>query len=538
MPPSAPTNNDRMTQQVCRVESNLKSIRDLEDQIREHEMAIVKLKRARNSFLSVSKLPPEILGDIFRWNVVLKADFERLGEGSHNFLLVCHHWYEVASCTPELWSFWGDNLYDWARRHLRHPKVPLDLVFNGLRLIGGTLDDSLKNTLHDRAARDTIRRIHLTGEDSETLDSIISPLAGCEEIRTSSVESVVLRDMTEEISVDVSDFLAYYRFPKLQRLELENCTISSWDLIASKTSVLTALTLFISYPSPTITSPQILSLLRSNPSLREISLYGCSVPDDGGCKSGPRVTLAHLKELALAGHPQDVFALLHQLDYPTNMDNLVLNLMDSTVEDISETIGPFIRDYLRRRGKSQTGLGLYISSEESIELRVEDIGVAGFSAPEPLWLNTLVETIIHLDPMPPADVLEEALLDLIAYVPREEIVFFQACNSTISADVMSTQLPYLVGIRFEETPLDVAFPKSTLDHGEIFPHLQHLSLHHVVIRRGGWSPLTTFLDHLAASGKRLDTLEIHGFCDMHPGLEERVRRAVREFRVQQSYSRA
>ena len=494
-------------------------------------MAIVKLKRARNSFLNVSKLPPEVLGDIFRWNVTLNADFGRLEDKSHNFLLVCHHWFEVASCTPELWSFWGDNLRDWTKRHLRHPTVPLDLVFNGLRVRPGNLNDSLRNSLQDRAARDTIRRIHLTAKDSGILDSIISPLAGCGEIQSSSVESMILRDMTEDTSVDVSDFLAYYLFPKLQRLELENCTISSWDLLMSRTSVLTTLTLFIAYPSPTATSSQILSILRSNPSLQEISLYGGGVPDDSSGKPS-RVLLAHLRELALAGHPRDVFSLLHQLDYPGTMDSLVLNLMDSTFEDISETIGPFLRDHLRRRGRSQSGLGLYISSEDSIELRVEDVGETDLSAPQPLlWMATLVEIVIHLDPMPPVDILDEVLLDLIASVPREEVVYFQTCNSPISTEVMSAQLPYLKAIHFEKTPLDVAFPKSTLGRDEIFLYLQHIILSQVVARRGGWTPLTTFLDYLASSGNKLDTLEINGFCDMHRAVEKRVRRAVREFRV-------
>ena len=72
-------------------ETNVESIEALERQIKQHEMAIIKLKRSRNSLLSVSTLPSEILGNIFRWNVTLKHDFGGLEEGSHNFLLVCHH---------------------------------------------------------------------------------------------------------------------------------------------------------------------------------------------------------------------------------------------------------------------------------------------------------------------------------------------------------------------------------------------------------------------------------------------------------------
>ena len=85
---------------------NLDSIIALERQIEEHERAIIQLKRTQNSLLNVSTLlPPEILGKIFSWNVIQGGDFGRLSKDSHNFLLVCHHWLEVASRTPELWSF-------------------------------------------------------------------------------------------------------------------------------------------------------------------------------------------------------------------------------------------------------------------------------------------------------------------------------------------------------------------------------------------------------------------------------------------------
>ncbi|KAF9785010.1 hypothetical protein BJ322DRAFT_1210989 [Thelephora terrestris] len=529
----ASTNSDDLAQRDCSAEINIISIRALEAQIKEHEMAIVKLKRARNSFLNVSRLPPEILGNIFCWNVTREFDFDRLEEGSHDFLLVCHHWFEVASRTPELWSFWGDNLQDWQKRHLRHPMAPLDLVFNGssLRCVP-TLNDSLKNALQDRAARDTIRRIHLTANDSELLDSIISPLASCESdgIRSSGVQSIILSDDSDYTSVNISDFFARHRFPELRCLQLENCTISSWDFITSRTSVLTTLTLVICSPAPRITSPQILSVLRSNPSLQKITLCGYSVPNDGGDKSS-RVPLAHLEKLALSGNPGDVFTLLHNLRYPKNMESLGLDITHSTVEDIPTIIGPSLRDHLRRRGRSQNGLGLYLSSTDPIVFHVDDVGGNDFSILGPVSMHTLVATTIHLNPMPPKDLLEGAFLDLIAHVPREEVVYFQACRRPITTEAISAQLPYLKAVRFEQTPLDVAFPESILDRDNIFPRLRHVFLDGISVCRDDWSPLTTFLYRFASSGKELDTLEIGGNFEMHPGVEEMIRRAVREFRM-------
>ena len=145
-------------------EINLDSIQALEAQIQEHERTLIKLKRARNSLLNVSTLlPPEILGRIFRWNAIPDGDFGGPPKGSYNFLLVCHHWFQVASSTPGLWSFWGNSIEDWARRCARCSTAPLDLVLG--QYTSHDFDDTLRDALQDRAARDTIRQVHLKNGD-------------------------------------------------------------------------------------------------------------------------------------------------------------------------------------------------------------------------------------------------------------------------------------------------------------------------------------------------------------------------------------
>lgn len=45
-------------------------IRDLEKKIEEGTADIIQLKRARNSLLNIfTRVPPEILGSIFRWRI-------------------------------------------------------------------------------------------------------------------------------------------------------------------------------------------------------------------------------------------------------------------------------------------------------------------------------------------------------------------------------------------------------------------------------------------------------------------------------------
>ena len=45
-------------------------------------LEVTKLKRARNSLLNVVKIPPEVLGNIFCWNVALKEPFGGV-DGAH-----------------------------------------------------------------------------------------------------------------------------------------------------------------------------------------------------------------------------------------------------------------------------------------------------------------------------------------------------------------------------------------------------------------------------------------------------------------------
>ena len=515
-------------------EANIDSILVLNKQIGEHEMSAIRLKRTRNSLLNISRLPPEVLGDIFRRNVTFEDTFGGLETRSHNFLLVCHHWFEVASRTPELWSFWGNNLEDWKKRYLRYPTAPLDLVLDGGELEGVTLCDTLQNALQDRAARDSIRRIHLVSEDSRLLDSIISPIVvNREGIRSSRLESVVIYEIGDT-SIDISDFFTYHRFPKLQRLELGDCSISSWNLVASRTSALTTLTLGFSSPSPTPTASQLLSILSSNPSLREIILFTGGTPDDDGGGGGEftsRIPLHHLKKLQLTGDSQNIFWLLHQLDYPANMDNLVINLVDLTVKVVSQTVGPYVRDYLQRRGKSH-GWGVYLSSEGEIELRVGEVGGNNFSALESTQVDDFLEVTVQLDPIPPKRLLEEVILDFVAHVPQEEVVYLRLDRNPTATKEMSTKFPNISALRFERATLHVAFPNQPPDvDSEIFPSLQHLTLDEVAVRDSNWGPLTTFLAHRASSGNRIDTLEIFHRYHMRPEVEESIRGAVREFRM-------
>ncbi|KAF9643834.1 hypothetical protein BDM02DRAFT_3122884 [Thelephora ganbajun] len=518
-------------------EVNIKSIRALEEQIQEHEMAIIELKRTRNSLLNVSKLPPEVLGDIFHWNVALRDDFDELDKRSHNFLFVCHHWLEVALQTPEIWSFWGDTPKEWARWYPRSGTAPLDLVLGGHYRGDSYFDTTLCDVLRDRATRDTIRRVHLKAYDPELLNAIISSItATCEGIRSSSMESFILcswkHNRGDSSPVDVSNFFAHYRFPKLQQLELLGCIISSWNHLTSRTTALTTLDLNLKHPSSTPTTSQLLSILASNPALRTVVLANRAIPDDSGDSSSSQIQLHHLKRLQLKGGSRHVIGLLHRLAYPRIMDSLCIILYDCAIADISQSIGPCLRDYLQRRGRSQGGLGVSLSSGSGIGFHVRDVGRIDFSTPAPARMKPLAFIDINTRQALPKDVMEKLTLDLIAHVPREEFVYFKTCEQPVAMEDVSARFPNLKALHFLGTPLPAIFPTSNLDmDGVIFPSLQYVFLDSVVVKDDDWSPLTTFLARRSSSGNPLHSLGIAGRYFMCPEVLRSIRSVVREFRM-------
>jgi hypothetical protein len=194
-------------------EINADSIRDLEKQIEEGAGDIIQLKRTRNSLLNISvRVPPEILGSIFHWITATDKNPYYWMHIDYKFLLVCHHWFEVACHTPELWGFWGITLKQWSHRCQRSGTTPvvLALRFNP----GVSFDGPLREAVRDRAARDMIRSVHLMlcGPTIEILSSL-----------TPDSEDVWWCNRMESIclaTMNVSDFFARCRFPNLSYLYL------------------------------------------------------------------------------------------------------------------------------------------------------------------------------------------------------------------------------------------------------------------------------------------------------------------------------
>jgi len=512
-------------------EINLDSIRVLEKRIQEHERATIQLKRARNSLLNVSTfLPPEILGNVFRWNVIPDGDFGGLSWRSHNFLLVCHHWYQVASHTPELWSSWGNTIQDWSQRCTRYRTAPLDLVLSDYTT--HHLLDGLRDTLQDRAARDTIRRVHLSG-NKELLNSVISSIVTeGEETRSNSMLSFILLGGGRR-GVDVSGFFSRYRLPKLQCLRLSGCTFSSWDSLKSWTTSLITLSLTISGQSPTPTLSHLLLILSSNPNLQHLRLSYSSIPEADGDRSSSRTQLHHLKRLHLASDFDRVFGLLSQLELPDKMDDLNLRLSKCPPSDLSQTLGPYIGDRVRRRGGSPSGLGLWVFSDSTnFCMKVRDT----HNGSNPPWVDP-VEWFVTVDGVTNVELGEEDIdklwFGIIGHIPQEEVIDFKTTLPILHSEELCVQMCNLTCLRLQAVDLSTWFVEPDIHEPCAFKDLLR-GLDSILITKSSlsgddWGPFTNFLSRRAAIGNPISSLRISGHPPMGGDVVRRIKRAVKVF---------
>ena len=464
------------------------------------------------SLLNIStRVPPEILGFIFSWNVIPEGGFAGLQKGSYNFLLVCHHWSEVAYKTPELWSFWGTTLEQWSKRCQRSGAAPLDLVLDGYHTgyIDVSLERALRGPLRDHAASNSIRSIRLQGLGINTpaLRFVISSLIpDGNGVRRSSIESVTV------YNVDFSDFLTRHDFPMLRHLHLTlsgRAITPPWDHLRVHTTALTTLSLAIGHTSPAPTASQLLSILTSNPRLRVLDIWELmTIPHDNDNGSTFRVPLHHLKKLKLVGDVRFPFGLLRWLDLPETLDKTNLTLFDCQVEEVSDILGPYLGNFLQRDGRFRDGLGISVAPFcDSVSIKISTVGGADAPALRPGERLPFATFTATLKQELPPDAQDKLRVDFIAYVPTQYVMCFKGKMSTRSLQEMIPTMPNIQELHLLSVKISDGFLRPFSDcspaNTKLLPSLRFLHLEDIIMDDNNWNPLISYLTHQTSGGQAL-----------------------------------
>ena len=521
-------------------ERNLDSIRAMEKEIeeRDSEATVFKLKRARNSLLNITILvPPEILGRIFHMTMIQQARYWPPGVPC-NILLVCHHWFEVALRTPQLWTSWGSTLQDWKRCYTC-PKVPrFNLVLKPCYWARGmeqSLDEPILEALRGIAARDFIRWIYLSNAGSALLNSIISSVTPRGEgIQSTSLESIKIRGPSEP-PLELTDFFSCQTFPKLRHLRLsQNCNISPWDLLASRITTLVTLSFRTNDGCPIPTASQLFQILSCNPNLEYLKLSHVPPNPNGGWDHF-QVQLRHLKRIKLSGSCQDVLGLLNGLETADRVDKIRLDLLCRSTSDISQTLARYLGAHLQRRGKVQEGLAVEGNCVDApFYFKAGDFsGFDDVNFPEVDWFMN-VTARMERGGGPREEESGRFFFDSLVHIPHDNVVYYDSPCYYLEPTELSARMPNLVVFRPGRVHLPWWFAEpdpGTHPRDELFPSLRYLSLHAPTLGKDGWSPLTTFLSRRASVGNKLDSLALPECSHICPEIAEGIRKLVGHIRI-------
>ena len=485
----------------------------MDEQIEESDRKLIELKHARNSFTNkFLRVPVEIIGHIFV-SIITRGEvpyFQLVKKGSYNFRLVCRHWSEVASKTPELWRFWGITLKGWEGLcHRAGPPVDLVLAMHKSGQAETSLSVSaellslsipLSGELKDRANQDMIRRIHLMSDIPDILGSILSCVTpDGEDVQEKSIESFVIRMPSMPIPEELSNFFARLRLPLLRHIDIYGIPEAPlWHHIKSALigTQLTNLSLRPQESSLPLTMPQLLSILRANPNLQYLTLFGVLPRKIEDIEiPGPR--LSHLRKVYLDGNFGSVLQLLKLLESPTLLDSMELIMEDAILSDIHQMFIPYMKEFFQCHDRFKEPLEVSTeTTNNSILVRVFPTSChrkAGLRiSPWAEFSTYIIDQVDKLD-------LRHLAVDLIKCVPQEHIgSLVMEYTPEIPEDFFSA-MPELnfLGLKYAE--LSDGFMRVDSDGQpsgwEPLPSLQSLHLAQAIVEDDNWQPLITYLEH-------------------------------------------
>ncbi|KDQ61415.1 hypothetical protein JAAARDRAFT_203934 [Jaapia argillacea MUCL 33604] len=280
----------------------------IDSDIASHFESIRQLCTKRNSLVPVSRLPPEVLANIFQH--ATQSDLSlgfALGSPAVWWIAityVCRCWREVALATPSLWCSLPFHRPKWVPEMIARSKIaPLQVE---------VASESSRVLPQIRMALEHMPRIRVLGLELRASDFRTLPLTSPAPL----LHTLKLFNWITEDPLPIPENAFDLVTPSLRQLELTGCA-PSWD--SPMFSGLTCLRLHTSFDlvsaRPSFT--RLPEILGSNPLLESLSLINCLPPVSTDSRpSSPPILLPMLTKLHLEGEALCCSLLVSSLSVP------------------------------------------------------------------------------------------------------------------------------------------------------------------------------------------------------------------------------
>ena len=279
------------------------------------EETIRALKSRRNELSPISRLPAEILCNIFSL-VEDNSIYSRRPESWTNFSQVSQHWRSSALGAPELWTNIPLRYPRWAQEMLIRSKMA-KLTIRSDSSFESSNPKVIETVRSCLCEMKRVEKIDLTTLPGLMLEEIFRDLPkSAPQLHTLRIGSYSFRFVGTAFSIH-EDFLDDTE--RLRHVQLINCKIG-WD-----SRLLTGLTRLTLEDSLKANSSiiQFLQALQRMPALTDLRLKD-SIPDDSECPSTyPAVDLPCLRELRISSGVGALTTVLRHITFP---HSAILNL--------------------------------------------------------------------------------------------------------------------------------------------------------------------------------------------------------------------
>lgn len=210
------------------------------------------------------------------------------------------------------------------------------------------------------------------------------------------------------------------------------------------------------------------------------------------------------------------------------MDSLDLFLFKCPPLDITQTLGPYFGDRVRRGSRFPGGLELTVMHGRSgFQLSIQSTLPAG----DLVKVDWCARAWVYMN----ATLTEEEALgmsfDFVAQIPLEQVINLETNLPILCSEGLCVGMCNLIYLHLKEAKLSGRFadPDGPHTFRELLSSLRHLRITAPTLGRGYWDPLTNLLTRRAAIGNRISSLVLI-FCPRMSSEDvESVKRAVDVF---------